>query len=151
MCLNIFLCTFWPSICLLCRNVYLGLLCICGLDCLDFLILSCKSCLFILEINSFSVALFANIFSQSVGSLFILLISFAVVFSLIRSREGNGNPPSTIAWKIPWTEEPDGLQSMVLQKAGLRPSVHTHAHTQGLDNKNILNEWAREHKKLCNQ
>ena len=20
--------------------------------------------------------------------------------------EGNGNPPSTIAWKIPWTEEP---------------------------------------------
>ena len=58
---------------------------------------------------------------------------------------------STLAWKIPWTEEPDGLQSMVLQKAGLRPSVHTHAHTQGLDNKNILNEWAKEHKKLCNQ
>ena len=26
---------------------------------------------------------------------------------------GNGNPHSSIlAWKIPWTEEPDGLQSM---------------------------------------
>ena len=34
-------------------------------------------------------------------------------------KEGNGNPHSTIlAWKIPWTEEPDKLQSMGLQRAG---------------------------------
>ena len=26
--------------------------------------------------------------------------------------EGNGNPLSTLAWKIPWTEEPARLQSM---------------------------------------
>ena len=26
---------------------------------------------------------------------------------------------SILAWKIPWTEEPDGLQSMGLQIAGL--------------------------------
>ena len=26
--------------------------------------------------------------------------------------EGNGNPLSPLAWKIPWTEEPGGLQSM---------------------------------------
>ena len=25
---------------------------------------------------------------------------------------------SSIAWRIPWTEEPGGLQSMVLQKTG---------------------------------
>ena len=25
---------------------------------------------------------------------------------------------STLAWKIPWTEEPDGLQSMGLQSIG---------------------------------
>ena len=25
---------------------------------------------------------------------------------------------STLAWKIPWTEEPDRLQSMCLQKVG---------------------------------
>ena len=31
--------------------------------------------------------------------------------------EGNGNF-SSIAWRIPWTEEPGGLQSMVLQKTG---------------------------------
>ena len=41
-------------------------------------------------------------------------------------KEGNGNPHSTIlAWKIPWTEEPDKLQSMGLQRAG-----HDGAHAQ---------------------
>ena len=29
--------------------------------------------------------------------------------------EGNGNPSSILAWEIPWTEEPGGLQSMGLQ------------------------------------
>ena len=27
---------------------------------------------------------------------------------------------STLAWRIPWTEEPGGLQSMRLQRAGLQ-------------------------------
>ena len=26
--------------------------------------------------------------------------------------------PSTLAWKIPWTEEPGGLQSVELQRVG---------------------------------
>ena len=26
--------------------------------------------------------------------------------------EENGNPLSVLAWRFPWTEEPDGLQSM---------------------------------------
>ena len=31
--------------------------------------------------------------------------------------EGNGNPNSSnLAWKIPWMEEPDRLQSMGLQR-----------------------------------
>ena len=30
--------------------------------------------------------------------------------------EGNGNPLRTIAWKIPWTEEPGRLQSMGSQR-----------------------------------
>ena len=53
-----------------------------------FLILSCMSCLCILEIKPLSVILFANIFSQSIGYLFILfMVSFAVqkLISLIRS------------------------------------------------------------------
>jgi len=44
-----------------------------------FLVLSCKSCLYILEINPLSVLLFAIIFSHSEGCLFILfIVSFAV-------------------------------------------------------------------------
>ena len=31
--------------------------------------------------------------------------------------EGNGNS-SILAWKIPWTKEPGGLQSMGLQRIG---------------------------------
>ena len=30
--------------------------------------------------------------------------------------EGNGNHSSFLAWTIPWTEEPGGLQSMELQR-----------------------------------
>ena len=55
-----------------------------------FLSLSCMSSLYILEIKPLSVTSFANIFSQSAGGLFILLmVSFAAVqklVSLIRSH-----------------------------------------------------------------
>ena len=52
-------------------------------------ILSCMSCLYILEINPLSVASFASMFSHSVGCLFILfMVSFAVqkLLSFIRSH-----------------------------------------------------------------
>ena len=49
-----------------------------------FLLLSYMSCLYILEIKPLSVTLLANIFSHSVGCLFILLmVSFAVQKLLI--------------------------------------------------------------------
>ena len=51
--------------------------------------LSCTSCLYILYINPLSVISFANIFSHSVGCLFVLsMVSFAVqkLLSLIRSH-----------------------------------------------------------------
>ena len=51
------------------------------------LLLNCMSCLCVLEIKPLSVASFANIFSQSVGCLFVLLmVSFVVqkILSLIR-------------------------------------------------------------------
>ena len=54
-----------------------------------FLELSCRSCLYIFEISSLSVASFAIIFSHSEGCLFTLLIvSFVVqkLLSLIRSH-----------------------------------------------------------------
>ena len=54
-----------------------------------FLVLSCMSCLYILEINPLSVVSFAIIFSHSEGCLFILLqVFFAVqkLLSLIKSH-----------------------------------------------------------------
>ena len=54
-----------------------------------FLVLSCMSCLCILEINPLSVVSFAVIFSPSEGCLFsLLIVSFAVkkLLSLIRSH-----------------------------------------------------------------
>ena len=84
-----------PFMCLLAicisslENVYLGLLPIFGLGCLFFFILSCMSCLYVLEINPLSVASFANIFSHSEGCLFVLfMISFAVqkLLRFIRSH-----------------------------------------------------------------
>ena len=54
-----------------------------------FLILSCMSCLYILEINPLSVASSANIFSHSEGCLLVLFLSsFAVqkLLSFIRSH-----------------------------------------------------------------
>ena len=32
--------------------------------------------------------------------------------------EGNGNPLHSTAWRVPWTEEPCGLQSMGSQRVG---------------------------------
>ena len=49
-----------------------------------FLVLSCMSCVYIFEINSLSVALFAIIFYHSEGSLFTLLIVSFVVQNLLR-------------------------------------------------------------------
>ena len=53
-----------------------------------FLELSCMTCLYIFEIHSLSVALFAIVFSHSEGCLFTLLIGSFIVqklLSLIRS------------------------------------------------------------------
>ena len=54
-----------------------------------FLLLSCMSCLYILEINPLSIVSFSIIFSHSKDCLFsLLIVSFAVqrLLSLIRSH-----------------------------------------------------------------
>ena len=69
-----------------------------------FLELSCQSCLYIFEINSWSVALFAIIFSHSEDCLFILLIvsfflqkllilirSYLFIFAFISNILGGGS------------------------------------------------------------
>ena len=84
-----FSCASWPSVCLLWRNVYLGLLPIFRFGCLFFVILSCMSCSYILEINPLSIDSFANIFSHSEDCLFVLfVVSFALqkLLSCLRSH-----------------------------------------------------------------
>ena len=87
MMLSIFSCAFWPSICLLWRNVYLDLLATFRLS--YFLLLSCMSCLCVLEIDPLLVALYTDIVSYSVDCFFVLfMVSFAVqkLLSFIRSH-----------------------------------------------------------------
>ena len=82
--LSIFSCAHWPFVCLLWRNVCSSLLPSFWLGCLVFLILCC---LYILEINLLSVKSFTNIFSHSIGCLFIFfIVSFAMqkLLSLVK-------------------------------------------------------------------
>ena len=37
-----------------------------------------------------------------------------------------GMATSILAWRIPWTEEPDGLQSLVSQRVGHDSNQHFH-------------------------
>ena len=55
-----FSCACWPSVWLLWRNVYLGLLHTFDWVVWGFLIVNCMRCLYILKINLFSVAPFAR-------------------------------------------------------------------------------------------
>ena len=38
--------------------------------------------------------------------------------NIAKFREGNGTPLRTLAWKIPWMEEPGGLQCMGSLRVG---------------------------------
>jgi hypothetical protein len=54
---------------------------------------------------------------QKIGGAFILKRNLGLIPGLGRSlEEGNGNPFCILAWRIPWTEEPGGLQSLGLQR-----------------------------------
>ena len=78
---SIFSCVFWPSLFLLWRLVYLEFL---AHILIAFLILRC---LYILEINPFSAASFANIFSLSVAYAYgLFMVSFTVQKLLSRSH-----------------------------------------------------------------
>ena len=70
-----------------------------------FLVLSCVSCLYILEINSLSVVLFAIIFSHSEGYLFTLLekdtctpVFTAALFTIIARTWKQPRCPSADEW-----------------------------------------------------
>ena len=51
-------------------------------------------------------------------------------------EEGIAIHSSTLAWRIPWTEEPGGLRSIGSQRVGQDRSdvAHTHAGFKGIHN-----------------
>ena len=95
--MSIVSCACWSSVYIPCKNVYLDPLPIFQQGCLGFfcflffvfLMISCMSSLYILNINPLSDIPFEDIFSHSVSGLFFLLIvsfSSQKCFSLMQSH-----------------------------------------------------------------
>ena len=55
-----------------------------------------------------------------------LSFQFDLEVSSICNREGNGTPLQYFAWKIPWMEEPGGLQSMGSLESDMTELLHFH-------------------------
>ena len=69
------------------------------MDWVVFLILNCMSCLYILEINPLSVTSFPNIFSHSVGCLFILTVFASILVAFMEEQVFQG--PSSAILEVP--------------------------------------------------
>ena len=70
-------------------------------------------------------------------ALFFLSLSFTLVAQMVKrlpimweTRVRSLGHSSTLAWKIPWTEEPGELQSMGSQRADTAEQLHFHFHQQ---------------------
>ena len=118
---------------------------------LVFLILSCTSCLYILEINALPIALFTNIFSHSEGCHFVLfMVSFAVqkLFCFLRSHlfifVFIYNCPHLWASKMPfrgeWINSSPFRQWNIIQQALSKNELLSHRATW----KKLQCKWLRE-------
>ena len=83
--LSIVSCACWPSVCLLWKKCLFRTSAHFLIGLFAFLMMSCMSCLYNLDINPLSIILFANLFSHLVGYFFILLMVFFVVQKFLSS------------------------------------------------------------------
>ena len=70
-----------------------------------------------------------------------------------RLEEEMANHSNILAWEIPWTEEPDGLQSMGSRRvkhswAFMNTHTHTHTHTEEVPRVGLQLTFARLHYTL---
>ena len=69
-------------------------------------------------------------------------------------EEGMATPSSMLAWRIPWTEEPGGLQSMWSQRVRacthtqIKLALHTHTHTNRILKEKIVDTGKLQHPAL---
>ena len=154
--LNIFSCTCWPSVCLLWRNVYAGLLPNFYLGCLFFWCWVVWAVYIFWLLTPYQSYHFKYLL-PSIGCLFIMLVvSFAVqkLFSLswiCLVAQTIKNPPamqeiwvwslgwedplekgmaihsSILVWRIPWIEEPGGCSPWGCQESDLTEWLSMHA------------------------
>ena len=75
------------------------------------LLLNFESCLYIL--GTFQVVLVVKNRPANAGDIKDMA---SIPGPGISPGGGHGNPTTILAWKIPWTEEPDGLQSVVSKR-----------------------------------
>ena len=69
-----------------------------------------------MEIN-FELRYVTNKFCKALSAICNSLRGHSLILGTI-SEKAMASHSSTLAWKIPWTEEPDGLQSMGLPGIG---------------------------------
>ena len=80
-----------------------------------------KSCLFPETLSTFTEIIFFPFWLFWLALLLLLLFFVHLSFSMnciVLSEKAMAPHSSTLAWKIPWTEEPGGLQSMGSQRVG---------------------------------
>ena len=116
MILNIFSCAYWSSVQLLWKNVYLGLLSNLNWMVWFFnIVLYELLVLYTLDVNSLSIASSANIFSHSVGCLFLPFSSFSVQIFLSLIRFHLLIFAFTINIILPWESELRNIASICVR------------------------------------
>ena len=78
---------------------------------------------YIVSLNYPHLKIYIFLFAVQLSDFHYSVFQITYVFCIIQSTvkpflDGDGTHSSTLAWKIPWTEEPGGLQSMGSLRVG---------------------------------
>ena len=75
---------------------------------------------------------------------------FCTSFVIKLLEKGKAIHSTVLAWRIPWTEKPGGLQSMGLQRVGHDWETNTHTHNQTSDHEvRLSHSFSPLHTMFC--